>query len=256
MVSGRKLNKCISKLRGLPVSNIDAYARPISKADMFPSPPDGKRNAPLKPIHASLLLFGTLRHSPKLAADNAHELGQLVPHFPFQALGEPMLGLLPALGWNERTTFAEAFASLINKASQGTIHEIAKNPLFAGEHSISVEVDLYRPNAKISIFPSDNLEKAWRDHLDAQVEPEIKDLLGPEYADGYLVIPFASPGYATVRETFFDGDAVENRNAWRDVHSRNQFENAYDRNGKEIVTIRTIEVLGKLFEDNDGGDDD
>ncbi len=243
MTTVHNVNEALARLRGLPVSTVEAHSRVLRKDGILPETRRGGAATRLQPIHSAYILFSLMRGSPKAASENAREVGGLIVN---DVEFEPVLQKqLSTLGWSRSITFAEATAWVIQRIMDNTADEFI-DP----EHSIKLTVDRYWSSASISWLPSLALTEAYVAGW-AEVLKQAEPVFPQRRLDGRLVDPmiihFSHPLIYQRYESYERGDSAANHEAVTKHMERKKQAEKFDRWGSEWVTRPTLEALAGLF---------
>lgn len=243
-----RLNHALAACRGVDVGTLENYSRPLSAQGVFPKP--RKRGAPaeLDPTHAARYLFAVMRGSPRDAAKNAKEVGDLILHFNVPVMDPLKQAILPALGWPDDINLASAVGWLIQNASTGQISRYLDPQNF-----VSITVDRHWTQARISWVPTAQILQTWREGWMKSIPPlngrsklAQFDRREWERRAGHIEFVFESPVIYQINQTYAL-DANESERMWREYEVERTSRRKLDVGGSDVVHFMTVESLAKSF---------
>lgn len=245
MASIHNVTEALAKVRGMPVATVEAYARVMRKEGVLPESKRGGGATPATPEQAALVIAAVMRGSPSGAAENARQIGQLVP----SDLGKSFEGILQTqlrvLDWHDGITFAQAVGWFIERFADGTIAKFAE---INSSKPLTIRVDRYRPFAEISWHPPrwfvHEYIEAWKTAVEGFAGPPVR--MDGTLSDA-MSIRFASPLLHEVKLAYERGDTATNRDANNRYSILMQPFAGLDLWGSEHITARTVGALARLF---------
>lgn len=233
--------RTVSAVFGIPVDTLDQFVRIMRAEQVLPATRRGFGGVSIPSSAAALFLFAVMRSSPKAAAVNAREVGELVADDIGASLEPIHDAILACLGLKQGVTMATAVGSLIDRFADGSIENVA-----IVERGIEVEIDRYRPFGSIKFHPT--AEHAA--NIVSAYESVYRDVRPRRNDDGtfieHIILGFSSP-LIYERKISYRVDPVRNMKAYKAYGDLMDELNKYDIRGVERITGRTLKALGALY---------